>query len=153
MQALERIGFGDSTVKGSALGQVRPARPASSCDCLGTRPQRTWYLQCKACCSRNPSTVRCSHTSRFRKQGRVLLFAYWLTFNILKSRKPKFQQLEEASDAPPAADAPAVMPSGECRVQCCCCGARVTHGPAGYRLVFASPGDIVLMDCAGSNGE
>jgi hypothetical protein len=29
-------------------------------------------------------------------QGRVLLFAYWLTYNILKSRKPKFQPLEEA---------------------------------------------------------
>jgi hypothetical protein len=32
-------------------------------------------------------------------QARVLLFAYWLTYNILKSRKPKFQPLNEASEA------------------------------------------------------
>jgi ABC-type multidrug transport system ATPase subunit len=53
-QALERVGFGDSTIKGCALGQAR-----------------------------------------------VLVFAYWLTYNILKSRKPKFQPLEEASEATP----------------------------------------------------
>lgn len=46
----------------------------------------------------------------------MLLFAYWLTYNILKSRKPKFQRLEEATELPPgplSADAPAFVPSGE----------------------------------------
>jgi hypothetical protein len=33
------------------------------------------------------------------------VFAYWLTYNILKSRKPKFQPLEEASEATPGVHA------------------------------------------------
>lgn len=43
--------------------------------------------------------------SAYPLQARVLVFAYWLTYNILKSRKPKFQPLEEASEAAPGVHA------------------------------------------------
>ena len=59
-------------------------------------------------------------------QGRVLLFSYWLTYNILKSRKPRFQELTPPSDAMPpltlSAEAPAFVPSGKrtaCALLCC----------------------------------
>ncbi len=54
-------------------------------------------------------------SGRICVQGRVLLFSYWLTYNILKSRKPKFQELQPAGSSPPtnlSAEAPAFVPSG-----------------------------------------
>lgn len=59
----------------------------------------------------------------------MLVFAYWLTFNILKSRKPKFQQLDEASDPPPADALPAIMAPGSCNIQCSCCRVCVSRRP------------------------
>ena len=35
-------------------------------------------------------------------QGRVLLFNYWLTYCVLKAKKPQFQPLLPASTAPSA---------------------------------------------------
>lgn len=47
MQALQRVGFGDASVRSST-----------------------------------------------KAMGRILLFNYWLTFSILRSKRPKFQPLE-----------------------------------------------------------
>ena len=40
-------------------------------------------------------------------QGRVLLINYWLTYCVLKAKKPRFQQLRPPSAAPTAHQAEA----------------------------------------------
>lgn len=43
-------------------------------------------------------------------QGRVLLFNYWLTYCVLKAKKPRFQQLLPPTEAAPSAGAPESEP-------------------------------------------